>query len=125
MSRSYRKNVFGTWYGYHSLKAWRTQENRRLRHNAKQLINNCEDYDALVIPVLNDYDTLWGSPNDGRKKPWDVPLLNQCEWDAHKYRHHFGILGWYSSRYELKDGHLDPCKCYSNKRSYYWELRRK
>ena len=122
MSRSYRKNVFGTWYGYKSMKAWRTQENRKVRHHSKQLINSCEDYDALIIPVLNDYDTLWGSPNDGRKKPWDVPLLNQCEWDAHKYRH---VYRWIYCRDELVDGHLEKCTCYSNKKTYYWELKRK
>lgn len=126
MSRSYRKNVYGTWYGYHSMKSWRTQENRRLRHNAKQLINTCDDYDALIIPVLNDFDTLWGSPNDGRKHLWEVPLLNQCAWDAHKWKHSFTYR--YGS-YDLnEEGHFEKrtCQCYENKRNgYYWRLRRK
>lgn len=125
MSRSYRKNVFGSWVSPPSMKAWRTQENRRLRHNSKLLINNCKDYDSLVLPVLNDYDTLWGSPQDGRKKPWPQPLLNQCEWDAHKYRHSYNRWGWYNPHYELKNGHLDPCHCYDNKRQWYWQLKRK
>lgn len=123
MSRSYRKNVFGSWVNNHSMKGWRTQENRRLRHNAKQLINNCEDYDKLVIPILNDYDTLWGSPQDGRKHPWDVPLVNQCEWDEHRYNNRFGPRPW---RKLFKDGHLKPCGCYHNKRGgLYWKMRRK
>lgn len=124
MSRSYRKNVYGTWYGYKSMKAWRTKENRRLRHNAKQLINTCEDYDSLIIPILNDYDTLWGSPNDGRKRRWKVPLINQCEWDA-KTHHNRWYLWSLKDRYKLINGHHDNCQCYGNHKAYYWELKRK
>lgn len=123
MSRSYRKNVYGTWYGYKSMKAWRTQENRRLRHNAKQLISTCEDYDNLIIPILDDYDTLWGSPNDGRKRRWKVPLINQCEFDSHKCEQEWGYL---SKSVQLnKDGHLSNCQCYGNHKAHYWELKRK
>lgn len=124
MSRSYRKNVFATWVHSKRMKSWRTQENRRLRHNAKQLINTCEDYDRLIIPVLNDYDTLWGSPNDGRKKPWDKPLLNQCEIDHHKYVHCWGLLYRYA-RDEYDGAHYKDCVCYDNKKGEYWKVKRK
>lgn len=132
MSRSYRKNVFGSWVNSRSMKEWRTQENRRLRHNAKQLINTCEDWDNLIIPILNDYETLWGSPQDGRKRPWGVPLMNQCEWDSHKWKHSYTRY-WAAERleeyYGLDDsGHFKnkECQCYHNKRNaYYWRLKRK
>ena len=134
MSRSYRKNVFGSWGSSSSLKGWRTQENRRLRHNAKQLINTCLDFDNLIIPVLNDYDTLWGSPQDGKKRPIPVPFLNQCEVDLEKdirraYR-------WYEFRPDLLEKSIErakkryvhgsyECDCYSNKRGWYWRMKRK
>ena len=129
MSRSYRKNVYASIFGSRSMKAWRTQENRRLRHNAKQLINICNDYDNLIIPVLNDYDTLWGSPQDGTKHLVKKPLLNQCERDSEKWRMQVNRYSWGGGRHELnKEGHLKnySCSCYSNKRSaYYWCVKRK
>lgn len=128
MSRSYRKNNFDSYvcYSRRSMKAWRTQENRRLRHNAKQIINNCLDYDKLIIPVLNDYDTLWGSPQDGRKHYIEVPALNQCEIDHYEYLLRWGTdRGWYNRYYGFKDGHYRKCRCYYNKRNWYWKTKRK
>ncbi len=78
MSRSYKKSSYDSWHSSKAMKAWRTQENRRLRHNAKQIIDTCEDYDVLIIPIINDYDTLWGSPQDGRKFYLEKPYVNQC-----------------------------------------------
>lgn len=132
MSHSYRKNVFGSWFNTsHKMKNWRTQENQRLRHNAKQLIANCSDYDALVVPVLNDYDTLWGSPNEGRRHYQAKPLLNQCEVDLEK-----AIRRAYRWNPELIEKRIEEvkedykhngknCNCYSNKKSFYWILKRK
>lgn len=120
VSRSHKYRPFDSWCSSKSMKAWRTKENQRLRHNAKQLINNCEDYDALVIPVLNDYDTLWGSPQDGRKHWQERPALNQCEVDAQKYN----MMGKYYHT-EIKDGHHPHCSCYGNKRGWYWKMLRK
>ena len=128
MSRSYRNNVYDSYvcYSRKSMKAWRTQENRRLRHNAKQLINNCEDYDKLIIPILDDYETLWGSPQDGKKHIIDPPALNECELYRHDLEMRWGKGDEYLDRwYPLKNGHLKDCKCYSNKHSYYWKCKRK
>ena len=135
MSRSYRKNVFASFVSGGGMKAWRSQENRRLRHNAKQIINTCEDWDNLIIPILNDYDTLWGSPNDGRKKPWSKPYLNQCEVDLEKwirwsyrwYAHNPEVVERRIREYKEKYIHGSKyCYCYDNKRnSWYWKLKRK
>jgi hypothetical protein len=135
VSRSIRKRAFGSWHSG-SMKEWRTKENRRLRHNSKQLINNCEDYDALIIPVLNDYDTLWGSPQDGRKFYQETPLLNQCEvdfynldyqrwrWIRYKDVNLFQMM--YDPNAKYKGEHPNEyCNCYHNKRSSYWKNRRK
>lgn len=134
MSRSYRK-PYCSILGLRSMKRWRTQENRRLRHNTKQLINNCLDYDALIIPVLNDYDTLYGSPRDGRNRYQKKPLLNQCEVDFEKVKQR--IYVWYEHSPEdiaeaIKRNEKDyihggkHCECYSNKRhAWYWKVRRK
>lgn len=108
------------------MKAWRTQENQRLRHNAKILINNCLDYDALIIPVLDDYDTLWGSPQDGRKHWQEKPLLNQCVVDS--YNHYHRRFWWARvTPTLLKAGEHDEdyCNCYGNKRGWYWKNLRK
>lgn len=125
MSRSYRKNVFDSTvcYSRKAMKAWRTQENRRLRHKAKQLINTCLDYDALIIPVLNDFDTLWGSPRDGANHIIPLPALNECEIRLHRLVMSHGprVYRWYT----YKDGHFKYCYCYSNKKSYYWKAKRK
>lgn len=137
MSRSYRKNVFSciVCHGIHAMKQWRSKENRRLRHNSKQLINTCEDYDALIIPVLNDYDTMWGSPQDGRKHYVEKPALNQCEVDLEKAMHR--ARRWYFDRQDILDKRIEKerksyihgskyCDCYSNKRySWYWKVKRK
>jgi len=138
VSRSYRKNVFSCMvcHGIHAMKEWRTKENRRLRHNAKQILNTCKDYDELIIPVLNDYDTLWGSPQDGRKRYVKKPLVNQCEVDLQKAIHF--VYRWYErhpqstieeiiekekQRYVHGGKH---CDCYTNKKhSWYWEAKRK
>jgi hypothetical protein len=114
------------------MKQWRTRENRRLRHNAKQIINICENYDNLIIPVLNDYDTLWGSPQDGRKRYIPKPALNQCELDLQRYL--ISSFRWYGTISEerldklvnsFRHGGRD-CECYSNKRHCsYWKIKRK
>lgn len=128
MSRSYRKNVFDSYvcYSSKSMKAWRTQENRRLRHNSKQLINTCEDYDALILPVLDDYDTMWGSPQDGKKHIIYKPALNQCDLDYYEYVRKGSSWNVFAIRYHgYANGHFKDCRCYSNKRSYYWKVKRK
>lgn len=128
MSRSYYKNSFSSMvcHSRRAMKAWRSQENRRLRHSAKQLINSCEDYDNLIIPVLNDFDTMWGSPIDGRKFYVKKPLLNQCEADRHKLKHGWSSR-WFGKKEKDFDGqHYKKCTCYSNKRgAWYWKTRRK
>lgn len=130
MSRSYRKNIYDSYvcYSSKSMKQWRTKENRRLRHNAKQLLNTCLDYDALVIPVLNDYDTLWGSPQDGRKRYVPPPYLNQCLVERHESYHSRSLSSAeFSDRFWKFDGehYTRWCTCYGNKKSRYWKLRRK
>jgi hypothetical protein len=113
--------------------AWKSQENRRLRHNAKQLINTCEDYDALIIPILDDYDTLWGSPQDGRKWYQEKPLLNQCEvdfgqtcQDAYKwYSNDLAFAKRIKSYIEYYKHGGRGCNCYTNKRGWYWKNLRK
>lgn len=115
-----------SWHSSKSMKAWRTQENRRLRHNAKQIINICEDYDALIIPVLNDYDTLWGSPQDGKKHYVEKPLVNQCQIDSQSWDYR---NKWLTKPRKLlgNEEHYvgRKCYCYSNKLSYYWKNLRK
>lgn len=129
MGKSYRK-PYSSVCSSKGMKEWRTQENRRLRHNAKQLINTCEDYDALIIPVINEYGTLWSSPQDGRKWYYDKPLMNQCEIDFQRHKLRFGTNGEWAKTYWGFDGEhytksVRACTCYSNKRSWYWKLRRK
>lgn len=128
MSRSYRKNVFDSYvcYSRKSMKAWRTQENRRLRHNSKQILNTCEDYDALILPVINDYDTLWGSPQDGTKHIIYPPALNQCEIDFHYYvLRGDSWINFAKRYYKYRKGHFSKCRCFTNRRSYYWKAKRK
>ncbi len=125
MSRSYKKNVFGAWTSAPSMKSWRTQENRRLRHNAKQLINTCLDYDKLIIPVLNDFDTLWGSPHDGRKHYIGKSALNQCAVDEQRYKATWGYSPFKSFNGEHYTKSSKCCRCYTNKRSWYWRTKRK
>jgi hypothetical protein len=124
MSRSYRKNIFDSYvcYSRRSMKAWRSQENRRLRRTSKVLIDNCEDFDSLILPVLNDFDTLWGSPQDGKKHYIDAPLLNECEFRRHErmMKGFFNIVN-----YRFDGEHYESCECYTNRRSYYWKLTRK
>lgn len=127
MSRSYKKHVFSSWGRSSSMKEWRTQENRRLRHNAKQLINNCLDFDGLIIPVLNDYDTLWGSPKDGRNYYMEIPLLNECEIDSYEYRTQQGPsrADWHDKFYKFDGEHYANCRCYGSANSFYERTRRK
>jgi hypothetical protein len=101
------------------------------------MINTCEDYDALIIPVLNDYDTLWGSPRDGRNRWQETPYLNQCEVDLERAIKR--IYRWYGEARteEQLAGRIERerkeythggkhCNCYSNKRhAWYWKVRRK
>jgi len=125
MSRSVKKNSFGSWHSSKSMKAWRTQENRRLRHNSKQIINICDDYDVLIIPDIDDYDTLWGSPQDGKKHYWEAPLANQCEVDLYEHQLRTGRDEWYTRYYGFNKGHFRNCRCYSNKHNWYWKNLRK
>ncbi len=134
MSRSVKKRNFTSWHSSKSMKAWRTQENRRLRHNAKQIINVCDDYDVLIIPDIDDYDTLWGSPQDGKKHYWARPHYNQCEVDLERAKQR--IYRWCEERPDLipirikeeekryKHGGRN-CDCYSNKSGWWWKNMRK
>lgn len=126
MSRSYKKNVFGNWYSYHSMKEWRTEQNRKLRHGAKQIINTCEDWNELHVPVLKEVSNIYDSPRDGRTWPWKVPLLNQCAVDIHDYLYTRYTEDRLNRHFEIKDNHFKDCRCYSNKRhSSYWKIKRK
>ena len=63
MARSRRKNP-GFPYCSGHMKPWKVQVNRRFRRKAKQMIhtNNFER-----VPLrLNEIETLWSSPSDGR-----------------------------------------------------------
>lgn len=133
MSRSYKKRSYSSWCSSKSMKAWRTQENKRLRHNAKQIINTCEDYDALIIPVINDYDTLWGSPQDGRKHYVPKPYMNDCEIrfgercrDLYRFHTEVGTIEKKIRQYIEYYKHGGRwCNCYTNKRGWYWKNLRK
>lgn len=126
MSRSYRKHAFDSYvcYSRRSMKEWRSGENRKLRRRSKQLIDSCIDFDNLILPVLNNFDTLWGSPQDGRKHYIKTPYLNDCEVRAYRDITELGydldrLRRWHGFNGE----HFRYCRCYNNKRSYYWKTK--
>lgn len=119
MSRSYKKHSFGSYVAGNGMKAWRTQENRRLRHKSKQMVNTCIDFDGLILPDINDFEGLWSSPRDGKLHYVEAPLINQCEFDNVSSRNYWRM-------YKLNSqGHHQYCNCYYNKRGWYWKNRSK
>lgn len=124
MSRSYKKNVYSTFISSNGMKEWRTHINRKLRHKAKQLINNAKDYDAMILPILDEIGDLWNSPLDGKKRWQKKPYLNQCEVDKERYYNSYGSLPSWREKYYVEN--TKHCNCYPNKRySWWWRLKRK
>lgn len=110
-----------------SLKSWKQVTNRAFRSRCRQIINTCLDWDELVIPLINEVDTIWSSPKDsykcyrGQKKPYeDECFRHQQKWYC---------WGWSKDRwtemFKAKNGHKKNCECLSNKNNYYWKAFRK
>jgi phosphoribosylformylglycinamidine (FGAM) synthase-like amidotransferase family enzyme len=126
MSRSKRKFPVGAFCNAGSMKLWRRSVNKRLRHNCKQKLNTCRDWDSLILPVIDEDGNMYDSPKDGRyhikEKPDDDECFrdNQVGWLYSSYK------GKWYERYPLNEqGHHDSCNCISNKNGWYWKSFRK
>jgi len=85
MSRS-RKKVSISTINAGSMKWWRRSVNKILRSRSKQLLRTCRDYDALIMPVIDEAGTLWDSPRDGRGATFWKPFTWHTERQAEHYR---------------------------------------
>jgi hypothetical protein len=123
MSKSYKKNPFFS-CRVGSFKSWKQEINRTYRTKCKQLINNCKDWDNLIIPIIDEVGNFYNSPKDCYGRYQEKPFENQCLIDEYErlicWEYHFK---W---RYTLnKKRHHKYCNCYGNKRGWYWKMMRK
>lgn len=64
MTRSVMHTPIISWCGHHSCKVWRTQENRRYRAYAKNLMRHAQ-YDSIQ-GYCGKFGNEWDSPRDGK-----------------------------------------------------------
>ena len=74
MAHSYRHSPFiGIAVGADSDKEGKVRANRALRVNVRSALSGCEDFDALVVPVMREVSNAATFPKDGKirvKKTW-------------------------------------------------------
>ena len=66
MSRSRRKPY--CWcFGGGKQKPWIQSRKRALRRATKQKLIASKDYEALILPILDEYANPWSSPRDASR----------------------------------------------------------
>ena len=106
------------------MKWWKIHGSRVMRHRCKQLINTCEDWETLMLPVkdeiLDEYDFDYYRVRE-YVKPDDL----DCYRDNLKAWRIDGRGDVYN-HYPLDEtGHHKYCDCGSNPQSRYWKGKRK
>lgn len=67
MSRSYKKTpIFGITKAK-SEKEDKRIANRALRANVRTILDSCDDYEDLIIPIIREVSNVWGFAKDGRR----------------------------------------------------------
>lgn len=65
MSRSYRQTmVYG--HGGGSEKQDKRLYNRALRSRTRQTLHTCDDFEAVILPVVLDVSNVWSMAKDGK-----------------------------------------------------------
>ncbi|OPZ83678.1 MAG: hypothetical protein BWY75_02962 [bacterium ADurb.Bin425] len=67
MSNSYRKNPF-IGNCSHSDKPGKVNANRTLRTHVRQALRTCDDFEALILPLLREVSNVWDFPKDGKHR---------------------------------------------------------
>lgn len=120
MSRSYKKQPYPT---YKKSREERQIWNRILRHNQKQKINNCLDWDGLILDVKTKINADPYIYIIYRYR-YSTPAFNECEIAYQNAKLHHPSSATRTFKLD-KNGHNKYCNCYSNKRSKYWKMMRK
>jgi hypothetical protein len=68
MARSYRHNPIIGMTTARSEKEDKRYANRTLRAACREALVNCEDYDALVMPLMREVANVWSFAKDGKQR---------------------------------------------------------
>ena len=66
MSRSRKKSPVIAWAGCGSEKEDKRQANRALRRQSKVVLDTCDDYDSLSMPVVEEVSDVYSFGKDGK-----------------------------------------------------------